>query len=233
MSAAASLPLQSSISKIVTGTNKAKLSGSFLNFSMEDFTQQCAPCLDVSWPPSIAALPSSSQSFWEKETVSGGVVWESRPYSSVKERRANLCRDVLAPHTVGLDSCALFCCHPRPTEQGGVGKPGTSLPQPATVSMAQSALWQNSIDVLLLRGQGWKEGKTGPGRSLRAALLLWCSAADLIHPLQSMKAYLTLCQSDSLFPPREKFCPPAMTGQPCCGSPHSCRETGLLMVPCI
>lgn len=129
-----SAPPQSSVSKMVTGTNSAKLSGSFLNFTMEDFTQQCAPCLDVSCPPSITALPSSSQSFWEKDTVSGCVVWERYPYSSVKERRTNLCRDVLAPLT------ALFCCHPRHAEQGGVGKPGTSLPQPSTASTAQSAL---------------------------------------------------------------------------------------------
>lgn len=167
------------------------------------------------------------QSFWEKDTVIGGVVWERYPYSSVKERRTNLCRDVLAPLT------ALFCSHPRHTEQGGVGKPGTSLPQSSTDSTAQSALGQNSMDMLLLREQGWKEGETGPERSLRAALLLWCSAAGVTHPLKSMKASLTLCQSDSLFPPREEFWSPAMTGQPCCGSPHSCRETGLLMEPCI
>lgn len=105
-----------------------------------------------------------------------------------------------------------------------------SHPQPARLSQP---LGKNSMEMLLLREQGWKEGKTGPERSLRAALLLWCSAAGVTHPLKSMKASLALCQSDSLFPPREEFWSSAMTRQPCCGSPHSCRETGLLMEPCI
>lgn len=91
---------------------------------------------------------------------------------------------------------------------------------------SQLDLGQRSIDILLPRGQGWKEGKTGPERGFRAAWFLWCITAGITHPLQSTKASPILCQSDSLSPPREKFWSSAMTGQPCCGCPHSCRSEG-------
>ena len=121
-------------------------------------------------------------------------------------------RYVSPPHcSAGILSPFL---HPRCIEQVGVGKPGSSLPQMVTDSMSQSAEEQGRIKQTCF-SWGIRDGRKQG--SLKTALLLQCGAADITHPLQSTKAPLILCQSDSLFPPIEKFGSAAVRVQPCCG----------------
>lgn len=82
----------------------------------------------------------------------------------------------------------------------------------------------------LLRDRDRRKGRLGQKRVLD---VVQGSAVEATHPLQTMKALLTLCQSDN-FPPQRKFLvhwnERTTTWY---GSSQSCRERGLLMVTCI
>lgn len=95
-------PAPSSIPKIVTGTNSAKLPTSCLSLIKEDFVQQCALCFYV-LHCSITMQPTKLLG----KGVSEGMVWERHPCSNLKERM-RLWWDMSAPHTAVLEFCPLF-----------------------------------------------------------------------------------------------------------------------------
>lgn len=135
-------PLPSSVSKIVLGTNAAKLSGNFLNFPVEDFTQQYTLYFDASCPPLIAAQPSISQKFWEQELMSGGAAilfcCHLRPTEQGAVGEPGTC----LPQSAWLSQLWVRTASPSPEGQGW--KEGKTGPERCLRSHPVQCSWSNS-----------------------------------------------------------------------------------------